>query len=197
MKQQDENVQFEAMPDWGGMFSPKEEQKPIEEGKEYSTLYEELVDKCDPAKFQEDDILFQKSNTLFGLITNATEKDEKSLTPLRNRAIQDLNIHISTKRKYDYLKKYFSIEQYTEMRPYDENRTTQAREYSKRLEQNKNDILALEQLESDAKDFINRRKEEIMGGEEPPPTGNIGITVVLLSLIVLLIFIVLKINRII
>ena len=48
---QDDNIQFDEMPDWGGMFSSQHRQEPIVEEKEYSSLYEELKDKCSPKKF--------------------------------------------------------------------------------------------------------------------------------------------------
>ena len=200
MNSQDENIQFTDMPDWGGMFPAQPQQQTVED-KVYHSLYEELVEKCNPALFAGTDN-FLKANQLYVEIRDPNNRNnEQTLISLRNRAIEALGIRFSTKKKFDYLKKYFDVAQYTQMEPYDAQRVAKANEYYTRLQQDQGDIMALDQLESDAKEFIERRKEEITGEKETPsqPDGSdsIGLTVTFLSLIVLLIFILLKINEII
>ena len=161
MNPQDENIQFDEMPDWGGMFPPQVKQRPIVEEKEYSSLYEELEDKCNPALFAGTDN-FEKANQLYVEIKDPNNRNnERTLISIRNRVIIALNVHFSTKKKYDYLKKYFDVNQYTQMEPYDAQRVAKANEYYTRLQQDKDNIMALDQLESDAKEFIDKRNKEL------------------------------------
>ena len=196
MNPQDENIQFDDMTNWEGMFSPQVEQNPIVEEKEYPTLYEELVEKCDPAKFVQSSH-FNEANQLYSELMNAQYQDDAFLRGLRNQAIQELGIHISTRKKYEYLKKFFEVSQYTRREIYDKVRVEKAQYYFTQLEQAKEDILALEMLENEAMPFINQRKAELEtpapsfqknehatdeNPPDPPPDG----TLVFLLLIVLI-----------
>lgn len=170
----DENIQFDEMPNWGGMFSPQTKQNIVVEEKNYSSLYEELVDKCNPANFvQSPD--FAKVNQLYSEIMNSPSQDDNSLMSLRNRAIQELGVHISTNKKYEYLKKYFEVSQYTKKEIYDKDRVEKAQQYFTQLECDKDDILALEQLETEATSFINKREAEFQSAKaQPQPDGGDG-----------------------
>ena len=196
MNPQDENIQFDEMPDWGGMFPPQVKQRPIVEEKEYSSLYEELVDKCNPAKFVQSSV-FAEANQLYSELVNSQCHDDNSLIELRNRAINELGVHISSKKKYEDLKKYFVVSQYTEMQPYDMERVAQAHKFFTQLEHDKDNVLALEMLENEAMPFINQRKTELEtpapsfqknehATDENPPDPHPDGTLVFLLLIVLI-----------
>lgn len=168
---QDDNIQFEAMPDWGEMF-PAQPQRQTVEDKVYHSLYDELVEKCDPALFTNEDN-FDKANQLYSQIKDPKNRqNEEVLITLRNCAISELGVRFSTKKKYDYLKKYFDVAQYTQINPYDPDRVAAARKYTQRLKQDKSDIQALEQLEDDAKEFIEKRKIEINDGNGSAEKGG-------------------------
>lgn len=184
----DENIQFDDMPNWGGMFSPQTKQNLVVEEKNYSSLYEELVDKCNPANFVQSPA-FAKVNRLYSEIMDSPNQDDNSLISLRNRAIQELGIHISTKKKYEYLKKYFEVNQYTKKEIYDKDRVEKAQQYFTQLERDKDDILALEQLETEAMPFIKQRQAElqsdIVQSKEPEedPVGAIIYYIIVIILI--------------
>lgn len=157
---QDDNIQYVDMPDWGEMFSAQPQQQTVED-KVYHSLYDELVEKCNPALFAGTDN-FLKANQLYVEIRDPNNRNnEQTLISLRNRAIEALGVRFSTKKKYDYLKKYFDVAQYTQMEPYHAQRVAKANEYYTRLQQDKDNIMALDQLESDAKEFIDQRKGEL------------------------------------
>ena len=90
---------------------------------------------------------------------NSLTDDE--LVSLRNRAISKLVIHISTKKLYNKLVDYFSPEIYTSIIPYNEERVSKAGYYYAKILDAKNDILALENIEKEASDFIAKRNYEI------------------------------------
>ena len=158
-------------------------------------MFEELKEKCKPSLFQEDDTLFKSANLLYSKILSSQQHDDQSLRPLRDRAISELHIHISTKRKYDYLKRYFDVVQYENIIPYDQERVAMAYEYVKRLESDKQDIQKLEILEADASEFIARREKEVSPhtpssthGSAPAPDSMIGLWIFFSIIIVICLF---------
>ena len=61
MEKEDDNIQFEQMPDldWGKVQKPK----PVKEiEKEYDSLYDELLDKCNPSRFKIESVGLDRFN---------------------------------------------------------------------------------------------------------------------------------------
>ena len=159
--QEQEDIQFDAMPNFGSMFG--QQVQPQWEEKEYDSLYDELVEKLHPnnwlgVHFNKE--LFDTANQLYGELVGKEDIGDEELIDLRDKAIRKLGIRISTKRLYEKLDQYLNPKVYTDMKPYNGDRVAEASEYYSRLTQSKHDIIALEQLEKDAQSFIIRRMEE-------------------------------------
>lgn len=92
-----------------------------------------------------------------------TKRDscDHDLVYLRNRAINELGIHFSTRAKCKHLMQYFDPRVYTGMEPFDAERVTEAKRYYDRMQAVKDDIRALEQLEFEAAEFVQRRQLEL------------------------------------
>lgn len=162
MKNEDDNIQFEQMPDldWGKVQKPK----PVKEiEKEYDSLYDELLDKCNPSKFKIELVgleRFNSANEIYAkLKSGGSNIPEAVLIALRNQAMSELQIHISTKKKFSYLKSFFDPEIYINRTPYDGQRVSEAGTWYDLLLKNADDILALEKLELDADEFIQEEKK--------------------------------------
>lgn len=72
----------------------------------------------------------------------------------------ELGIHISTKKLYDKLVKYFDPKIYISSTNYDKDRVSQAGYYYDKVLKAKNDILKLEDIEKEADIFIKVRQQE-------------------------------------
>ena len=167
MQKQEENIQFDTMPNFRGMFSAQVNTESSFDEKEYNTLYEELVEKCHPNKFIDgdnfDENLFGKANKLYAEILKCKDLPEENIIPLRNRAIELLGVCISTKKKYEYLDSFLNPKVYTDVvaEEYDAERVSEAAKWYTILQKNRNDIRLLEDLEIAAQAFIDRRKNEL------------------------------------
>lgn len=158
--QKNEHVNFESMNTLPSFDFSKVEQV---DDKVYISLLEELEEKCNPELFLNagyDRKRFEVVNSIYGELKQRGVAKDEELTDLRNRAIDELGIHFSTKKKYDYLLKYFDPKIYIAMQPYDAARVAQAEQYYNRLNEDRRDIRALEQLEQEAQAFIARKLEE-------------------------------------
>ena len=147
------------MPDFGR----KKGAKAIGE-KEYASLFDEIADKCHPNRFLDesyDKKTFSTANSIYYELLQRKGWPDEQLKDLRNRAILELGIHFSTKKKYDYLSEYFDPRIYTQMEPYPFERVEKAKNYYDHMNDNRDDIIALEQLENDAEEFIAERKNEL------------------------------------
>ncbi|MBQ2187449.1 MAG: hypothetical protein II401_02655 [Bacteroidales bacterium] len=159
MKDDNENINFELMPDFGKMLPdenevPKEE--PIVVEKEYDSLYEELLDKCDRNNFLTPFILekFNLANELYSQLLAIDDKSDDSLRLIRNRCIDELGIKISTKKKYDFLLSVLDLKLYLNDPYYTPDKIAQVAEIYNKLLIFKDDIRNLEQIEADAQDII-------------------------------------------
>lgn len=155
--QEYDNIHFEPMPDLGVA-------KPIPHEKGYTNLYEEMIEKCHPKNYLNegyDRQLFSIANSIYYELTQRREWTDEELIPLRNKAITELGIHFSTKKKYNYLLQYLDPRIYINMNPYPARRVATAEEYYNQLNTYKDDIVALEELEKKAKQFIEERQSEI------------------------------------
>lgn len=139
--------------------------------KTYNSLYEELIDKCNPTIFIDTD-RFYAANSIYAILKKMPQEygfdeDDIPILPtdvivsIRNRAIRELDIHIQTRKKVAELMMFFDPQTYINMQPYDEERVRQAYDFNKKVQQHCDDILALEDIELSASDFIAKRRDEI------------------------------------
>ena len=167
MQEQEENIQFDTMPDFRGMFSKQVNPDSTFDEKEYDSLYDELIEKCHPNRFISgehfDEKLFEEANRLYAEVLKYRDSSEGVLISLRNRAMDILGVKISTKKKYEYLDSLLNPGVYTnvEADEYDSERVSEAARWYAILQKNRNDIRTLEALEIEASDFIDRRKNEL------------------------------------
>lgn len=161
MQEQEENIQFDNMPNFVEMFSPKVSD--WDDEKEYNSLYDELLEKCRPDKFigdTSDNKKFLLANQLYAELKSKQGHSDNELIDFRDRAMSLLGIHISTKKLYSWLEEYLNPQVYTTMEPYDAERVALAGEYYMRMRECKDDIHALEKLRDDAAIFIDRKLTE-------------------------------------
>ena len=155
------------MPDFREMFSKQVNPDSTFDEKEYDSLYDELIEKCHPNRFISgehfDERLFEEANRLYAEILKRKDSSEDVLISLRNRAMDVLGVNISTIKKYEYLDSFLNPGVYTNVNTdeYDSERVSEAARWYAILQKNRYDIRALEALEIEASDFIDRRKNEL------------------------------------
>lgn len=169
----DDNIQFEQMPDldWGKVQKPE----PVREvEKEYYSLYDELLDKCNPIRFKIESVGFERfniANEIYAqLKSGGSNIPETDLIALRNQAMIELGIHISTKKKFNYLKSFLDPNNYINRQPYDKELVAKAGACYEQLLNHKEDIRSLEALEDDLQvayikdefDYLNLGTEEYL-----------------------------------
>ena len=158
---------FDVMSDFRGTFTEQVSPDSTFDEKEYASLYDELAEKCHPNRFINgddfDEKLFEEANRLYAEVLKCKGAPEDTLISLRNRAMDTLGINISTKKKYEYLDSILNPKIYTDgaTDEYDAERVSEAARWYTRLQASRNDIRALESLEIEAVNFIDRRKNEL------------------------------------
>lgn len=153
---------FSGLANHSGEIAPKEECLTVpREDKIYNSLKEELLDKCHPQNFMKPFIRerFDCANTIYGKIRNIVDEQDPRLVELRNEAINQLGIYISTKEIYDYLLEYCDPIIYTD--PYNGEYVEMAGGYYDRILKNANNIIELEKIKLEAQPLINIRVEQI------------------------------------
>ena len=174
----EDNITFETMPDFGSMFQSNplvpNEEKTMEMEKEYDSLYDELLEKCNPRRFDIESFGLSKfniANEIYSQLLDCKaisetmgkqEVSEDALKVLRNRAIDELSIHISTTKKYNELKDFLDPKQYINRQPYDKELVAKTADLYNQLLNNKNDIRALEELENDPQTAIVMDEHDFM-----------------------------------
>lgn len=136
------------------------------EEKQYESLYEELLEKCNPNNFMQpyDKEKVDTANTIFAELRNNPYATDYDLKDVRLMAVQKLGIHISTQKILDYLMKYCDPQRYTDRDPYDAELVNQANTLYAKILDNKDDIFELEKIEILARPLIvseNKRKRRI------------------------------------
>ncbi len=121
----------------------------------YSSLYEELLSKCDFGNFRDNPEKAKIANDIYAKVKFAGGDSLNRLKEIRNEAIDVLGIKISTEKKYNSLMEYFNPIQYKE--PYDKDLIDSAIDFEERTKKNADDIRQLEQIEIEAKPFILKR----------------------------------------
>lgn len=122
----------------------------------YKSLYDELLAKCDFTNFSGDEEMATKANKIYGQLRRLQDKNSTELISIRNEAIEELRITISTEEKYNYLTKYCNPSLFKN--PYNEEMVNKAIHFESRIKQNADNIIELEQIEKDAKEFILESK---------------------------------------
>lgn len=210
MQEQEENIQFDNMPNFGEMFSEKATDWDNE--KEYDTLYDELSDKCRPDRFigdSSDNKTFLLANQLYAELKSKQGCSDNELIEFRDRAMALLGISISTKKLYEWLERYLNPKLYTVMEPYDAERVAQAGEYYIRMRECKDDIHALEKIRSDASSFIAKKvaeetskyekqleeEKKVREAKEAEEEDNIAVIMVAIIVLVIVVFAIVSIQN--
>ncbi len=121
----------------------------------YSSLYEELLSKCDFGNFRDNPEKAKIANDIYARVKFAGGDSLNRLREIRDEAIDKLDIKISTEKKYNLLMEYFNPIQYKE--PYDKDLVAQAIDFENNVKKNADNIRQLEQIEIEAKPFILKR----------------------------------------
>ena len=138
--------------------------------KTYPNLYEELLDKCDPKNFMEpyDQAKVEKAIRVYGDLQKADKKDTNRLREIRDRAMQDLSITVSTDRLYKELIGYCDSRNFRKDGDFPTEVLLVANQFYAQVLANKHDIHALEKLASQmhADKTLSRFYEEKKAKEE-------------------------------
>jgi hypothetical protein len=125
----------------------------------YQGLHEELKVKCAPENFMNpyEPKKVSKANELYSEVLHTDEQADKQLKQLRLRAIEELGIKFSTEKLFGKLSaacnpKIFTGESYNKERLELANRLYQA------VMMNADNVLALEEIEGEAKELIEAYK---------------------------------------
>ena len=154
---------FDEMPDmFGKMFSENDTSGntiPIVPHKTYSSLFEELCDKCYPERFMEpyNAKLVSAATKLYKEILQS-ENDEGLQKDLMHRAYKELGVKFDGTKLYKYLMEYLNPRLYLE--PFNPDRLEVVNEYYPSIEANKDDYIALEDILAKAQWFIDEVNEE-------------------------------------
>lgn len=163
MNNEDNNIQFEQMSDLDWNWGQAQKHESIE--KEYNSLYEELIDKCSPSRFPIESVGLEKfniSNDIYAQLLECkriaelmgkNSVSDDSLRLLRDRAIDELGVHISTRKLFTKLKSVFDPNQFIDRQPYDKELVEKAGKWYDMLLRSADDIRALERIEQDSESF--------------------------------------------
>lgn len=137
----------------------------FEEEKVYNSLYDELMDKCCPDKFCSsttsfDINKFQIANEIYRELCERKMISPEALIKIRNKAMDKLGIKISTKKLYDELIEYFYPMNYISRTSYNPKRVEKAGYFYDKTLKAKNDIIALEEIQQEASEFIRELEKE-------------------------------------
>ena len=137
----------------------------FEEEKVYNSLYDELMDKCCPDKFCSsttsfDINKFQIANEIYRELCERKMISPEALIKIRNKAMDKLGIKISTKKLYNELIEYFYPMNYISRTSYNPKRVEKAGYFYDKTLKAKNDIIALEEIQQEASEFIREIAKE-------------------------------------
>lgn len=164
----EENILFEQMSDVQLDWGRNQNRENIGTEKEYDSLYDEMIEKCNPGRFTLEGNKFSVANEIYAQLRGGSFPDESELRSLRNRAIDELGLYFSTAKIFRQLQIILDPNNYTQREPYDRELVENAGSLFVKLQQIRDDIRELEQLESlpltasilDEYDFQNLTAEE-------------------------------------
>lgn len=119
----------------------------------YYSLYSELCDKCNPAKFMSeyDHDRIAIANDIYTQTMASSFYDDDGLKELRKRAMTELGIKFSTEKIYEELTNLLKPTKYTGTEKFND-----ANDLYFRIINNADDIEELERIKEEAKDFYPR-----------------------------------------
>ncbi|MDB9150119.1 hypothetical protein [Parabacteroides distasonis] len=134
----------------------------------YESLYEELLDKCNPLRFMEpyDKEKVDVAIVIYGDLSNVDKEDEECIRAIRDRAMRELGISISTDMLYKKLIDYCNPQNFFNESSYQADLLQVANHFYALIKANRNDIHELEKLSSQVLGnrelslFYARQKEE-------------------------------------
>lgn len=161
--QEEEYIKFEEMPNmFGKMFSVEkslDKETLASPHKTYSSLFEELCDKCYPERYMEpyDAKLVSVAIKLYSEVIQSEQNVDKQ-KDLRHRAYKELGVKFDGSQLYHFLMDYLDPHLY--LNPFLPDRLEVANKYYPSIEANKDDYIALEHIESEVKWFVDEINEE-------------------------------------
>ena len=121
----------------------------------YDSLYDELLDKCNPGKyatqFSYNYELLKIANNLYSEIVETGNNNHEKLVELRKEAVKELGIKISTEDLYNYLLKQTDPQRF--MYPYNKELVALANEFHQQTLLKADNIEALEIIQFSIKDY--------------------------------------------
>ena len=160
-QQEEDKYIFEEIKPAGQLTKEDEvkEKKPIEGF--YASLFDELKEKCDPACFLKpyDKIKVDIANEIYYEIIH-NEGNEEKLKFLRLRAIKELGVKFATAIIYENLIEVCNPKNFTGIK-YDKEKLDSANNYYYQIQENADDILALEKIQDEASELINEMQKHI------------------------------------
>lgn len=137
---------------------------------DYSDLFTELKEKCDPARFMSpyDPEKVDKANAIYSELLCANPEDNSLMKEFRRRAMEELGVKFSTERLYDKLIAACNPTRFTGTN-YDKNKLTQANTVYREILENADNILSLELLENRASDLLTSYAAEV---QQMPEYGS-------------------------
>lgn len=171
MAQQDEDfIIFQEMRKEDSPFQKQSvERQPI--AGHYNSLYDELLEKCNPANFYEpyDSKKVELANEIYSKVLQ-NPNDEVTLKKLRLRAINELDIKFSTLALFDKLIEICHPRNFGPGQYYDAEKLAKANRIYSEILENADDVVVLEQCEEKAQDIIQviaeRRGKELKEEEK-------------------------------
>ena len=171
MAQQDEDfIIFQEMRKEDSPFQKQSvERQPI--AGHYNSLYDELLEKCNPANFYEpyDSKKVELANEIYSKVLQ-NPNDEVTLKKLRLRAINELDIKFSTLALFDKLIEICHPRNFGPGQYYDPEKLAKANRIYSEILENADDVVVLEQCEEKAQDIIQviaeRREKELKEEEK-------------------------------
>lgn len=174
MEEQD-NIKFHQVTSLGWGSAGVKEERNTE--KEYDSLYDELLDKCNPSEFKGTQKFYIANEIFSKLSNNGKGISDDELLILRDKAIDELNVHISTTKKFNYLCQILDPDNYIKLKPYNKDLVANAGRIYDSIIQNKDDIRELERIEGEEStksiieeyDYLNLAQDEYI---EKYPKGK-------------------------
>mgnify|MGYP001240321865 FL=1 len=122
----------------------------IPSSKVYDSLYEELLDKCNPKNFMEsyDQKKVDEAILIYNDLSRIGKTNEKHIRVIRDRATLELGIKVSTDRLFKELIDYCNPQNFLTAVPFQADLLQIANHFYAQVRTSKNDIHELERLSS-------------------------------------------------
>ena len=157
----DENIIFEEVAPNGQQTQPSAVFKSPIPGN-YTDLFTELKEKCDPAHFINpyDPEKVDKANTIYSELLAANPNDMAKMKEFRRRAMDELEVKFATKKLYDRLILACNPSRFTG-KNYDNKKLTKANTLYRKILENADNVFGLEELETVASDLLQSYPVEV------------------------------------